>query len=608
MVLFFAVEAKATTWYVDATNGSDSSSCNTTANPCKTLDYTANSNMQGGDTLYLKGTFTDQVNFGAPKSGSSSAYTTVTTWPGEATAILNVTSMPMAVFLSSNTNYVKLENLEIKNPQFTGINIGSNNSNIIINRVSVHGCPQMGINISDTSSYISILNSFLYNNGTAPGGSTGINLGAVNNIYIYNNSFYNNKENTGTAGSVINVNTGANSLYLKNNIFSTSNNVVSMQELPATLSFDYNNYYSTTAYAITIGNDTRYTVTQWQTATSQDTHSKENDPLFVNTTSGSEDLHLQNASTMIDAGTTISDNLVDFDNETRPYNIYDIGADELPIPSAPTAPAVTGQTTTTANLSWTASPTTTTSYTLEYGTDSTYATVTSVAGLTTTAYAFTGLTANTTYYYRVKAIYTGITDYSSAYTTGSFITVPDAPTNLAVTTRKATKMTLTWDAPTGTITSYNVAYSTAENFSTDMQTVTATTNTVEVTGLSANTAYYFVVVASNSTLNSAASTISATRTKPAKIKKVTIPAKYLTSTTAKVKWQKPAHKSGLKYQVRLMNKHGKKIKTYKLTAKLFKNLENLTASTVYKIKVRAKYDKDNYGAWSKIKKFTTIIE
>ena len=83
-------------------------------------------------------------------------------------------------------------------------------------------------------------------------------------------------------------------------------------------------------------------------------------------------------------------------------------------------------------------------------------------------------------------------------------TAPAAPTNLAVTGTTSSSVSLSWTAPSGTVTGYYVS----ENGS-QVASVTGTTDTV--TGLAASTAYTFTVSAYNSAGQSPASnSVSAT--------------------------------------------------------------------------------------------------
>src|SRR3984957_12566077 len=74
---------------------------------------------------------------------------------------------------------------------------------------------------------------------------------------------------------------------------------------------------------------------------------------------------------------------------------------------------------------------------------------------------------------------------------GGGTTAPAAPANLAVTGTTSSSVSLSWAAPSGTVTGYYVSED-----GTQVATVTGTTDTV--TGLAASTAYTFTVAAYNS--------------------------------------------------------------------------------------------------------------
>jgi chitinase len=83
-------------------------------------------------------------------------------------------------------------------------------------------------------------------------------------------------------------------------------------------------------------------------------------------------------------------------------------------------------------------------------------------------------------------------------------TPPGAPTNLTVTGITSSSVSLSWTAPSGTVTGYHVD----ENGS---QATSVTTTSATITGLAASTTYTFTVIAYNSAGNSPASNqVSAT--------------------------------------------------------------------------------------------------
>ena len=593
-----ALPSYATTWYVDAQNGIDSPSCTTTTSPCINPVYVLGQ-VTSGDTVYLKGTFSNanylvNTNF----TGTSTQHSVIAGWPGAADPIFDATGQNQAFVVAGN--YIDLKDLTITGGTYSGVRIEGD-------YISVSNCKfynnKEQISISNAT-YAYIINNIIYS------GSVGIV--AINSSYIYivNNTIDANNTNLGSAYGIGIVFGGTNNITILNNAISNhARTAIEFGDgLPNFMISNYNDFYNNTqGVARFSGNN--YFLSAWQ-ALGYDANSKELNPDFVSTTSGSEDYHLKSTSALIDLGTDASTyTTTDFDGETRPYaTAYDIGADELPIPAAPSADAIENQLSTSVTIAWTAPTTATTSYTLEYSSNQDYSDPTTVADITETHYDLTDLSVNTTYYYRIKAVYT--TDYASYesdwLSSAPFMTASDAPTALAAADRTSTALDISWTAPAGTILSYSLVYAKDENFTDSSNLLNDISGTsVNIEDLDTNQAYYFTVKAYNGGIDSAYSEILATRTLPAKVTGVKVPVKFRQAHHVKIKW----HKAGddLKYRIKLMNKKGKKIKIYK-TTKLKKVIKNLKADKIYKIRVRAKYDANNIGTWSKIVKFRTLAE
>ncbi|BFH63594.1 glycosyl hydrolase family 18 protein [Paenibacillus azoreducens] len=187
-------------------------------------------------------------------------------------------------------------------------------------------------------------------------------------------------------------------------------------------------------------------------------------------------------------------------------------ADTTP-PTAPGNVKAAAKTSTSVTLTWTASTDNVgvTGYDVYQG--NTLAA--SVNGSTLTA-VITGLSPNTTYSFTVKAkdAAGNLSDPSSTVTVttdapSEDTTPPSAPANLAVSSKTATSVTLTWTASTDNVgvTGYEVYQGSALAASVDGTTVTAVIN-----GLTPNTAYTFTVKAKDAAGNVSAASNALTVT------------------------------------------------------------------------------------------------
>jgi alpha-tubulin suppressor-like RCC1 family protein/fibronectin type 3 domain-containing protein len=170
---------------------------------------------------------------------------------------------------------------------------------------------------------------------------------------------------------------------------------------------------------------------------------------------------------------------------------------QVPAPGAPTGVSATagnGQVT----ISWSA-VSGATSYNLYWSTVTgvTKASGTKIAGVSS-PYTHTGLANGTAYYYVVTAVNAGGESAESAQVGATpQVTAPGAPTGVTATTGD-TQITISWNAVTGA-SSYNLYWSTTPGVtkSTGTRIQNATSPHIH-SGLTAGTAYYYVVTAVNS--------------------------------------------------------------------------------------------------------------
>ncbi|MFT3787295.1 MAG: fibronectin type III domain-containing protein [Tepidisphaeraceae bacterium] len=188
-------------------------------------------------------------------------------------------------------------------------------------------------------------------------------------------------------------------------------------------------------------------------------------------------------------------------------------------PAAPSNLAGTAASTTQINLTWTDNATNETGFRIDRATNSTFTTglVSTTAAANATSASVTGLTANTTYYFRITALNGSLTSAASNTATVKTLataTAPAAPTTLAGTAVSTTQINLTWKDNATNETGFRIDRAINSTFTTGLVSTTAAANAqaASITGLTANTTYYFRVVALNGVLASAASNIATIKT------------------------------------------------------------------------------------------------
>jgi chitodextrinase len=201
-----------------------------------------------------------------------------------------------------------------------------------------------------------------------------------------------------------------------------------------------------------------------------------------------------------------------------------------PDTTPPTAPANLTATSTLAtqiNLSWMASTdnVAVTGYMVERCSGAGCATFAQIATPTTTSFNDTGLTASTSYSYRVRAddAAGNNSGYSNVFSTstlaGSDTTPPSAPTSLTATAASPSQINLSWTASSDNVgvTGYKVERCSGAACANFAQIATPTATTFNDTALTASTSYSYRVRANDAAGNNSGYSNTASATTPAAV-------------------------------------------------------------------------------------------
>ncbi len=171
------------------------------------------------------------------------------------------------------------------------------------------------------------------------------------------------------------------------------------------------------------------------------------------------------------------------------------------IPNAPSSLVATAVSNTEIDLTWADNSTNETGFKVERspnGTSSWTQIATPAAGATSYNNT-TGLTANTTYYYRVRATNSaGDSSYSNIANTATLPNAPSAPSALAAAASDSSDIALTWTDNSTNETGFKIERSPDASTWTQITTVGAGVTSFTDSGLAVSTKYYYRVRAYNS--------------------------------------------------------------------------------------------------------------
>ena len=175
-------------------------------------------------------------------------------------------------------------------------------------------------------------------------------------------------------------------------------------------------------------------------------------------------------------------------------------------PAAPSALAATVASSSEIDLRWTDnSGGIATGFAIDQATSSDFSQglTTATVGAGVTTYSATGLSADTTYYYRVRAI--DAAGDSANSSTVSATTLPAASSGLTATATSSSQIDLNWTNTATNLTGFQIDQATNSAFTQGVTMVTVAGNVTSYneTGLSSDTTYYYRVRATNAVGSSA---------------------------------------------------------------------------------------------------------
>jgi hypothetical protein len=172
----------------------------------------------------------------------------------------------------------------------------------------------------------------------------------------------------------------------------------------------------------------------------------------------------------------------------------------ISLPTAPSNLTATAASSTQVNLVWKDNSSNETGFKIERktGSNGTWAQIATVAA-NALSYSNTGLSAGTTYLYRVRATNTaGDSAYSNEVSVTTPVSLPTAPSNLTATAASSIQVNLVWKDNSSNETGFKIERKTGSN-GTWAQIGTPAGNLVSYsdTGLTASTTYVYRVRATN---------------------------------------------------------------------------------------------------------------
>lgn len=247
-------------------------------------------------------------------------------------------------------------------------------------------------------------------------------------------------------------------------------------------------------------------------------------------------------------------------------------------------------------LTWEYAPADAEYYTVSYGNTPTADDLGELEVVGTSEITISDLEPNTKIYVKISATVNGVdTAFSN---TAVIVTRPSKPTKLRLKKRGTSFISPQWD--TDSATQFTLMYGTNAS-ATNTGTAESLNTFKKITGLKSNRAYYFKVRADNETSSSAYTKPKKIRTKPAKVRSVTV--SDITNNAVTIRFKKVKRPVST-YKIVLTNTRMNTTQTYSAHGKSI-TIDGLTKNTTYEAKVRA-IKNHVKGQWSAKKTFKTL--
>jgi hypothetical protein len=187
--------------------------------------------------------------------------------------------------------------------------------------------------------------------------------------------------------------------------------------------------------------------------------------------------------------------------------------------TAPTMPATISATANSSSqitVNWSDSSNNETGFEIQRATNAAFtanmATISPTIAPNTTSKPITGLTASTTYFFRVRSINSAGSSAWKSMTTGvatqaAPVTAPTMPATISATANSSSQITVNWSDSSNNETSFTLQRARNSSFTTELTTLSSTlaagTTSYQSSGLLASTIYFYRVRANNSSGSSA---------------------------------------------------------------------------------------------------------